>query len=162
MKCFCQLRLIIMLYSLSLALLLRLSSIKSYAMEKNVVILFCGEIIIMKEKELVENYHQLKALYIANGKQFFFVYKSRCRKEMKNERNAEKAPNNNLFIINLFIYASKISFGFIFIIQMQKQGTVHRKRVLQHQKMFIYYLYIYRIYFVRFLFLYPIYMEKFL
>lgn len=56
-----------------------------------------------------------------------FVYKSRCRIEMKNERNAKKAPNNNLFIINLFIYASKISFGFIFIIQMQKQGTVHKK-----------------------------------
>ena len=58
----------------------------------------------------MENYHQLKALRSANGKQF--CVESRCRNEMKNERNAEKAPNNNLFIINLFIYASKISFGF--------------------------------------------------
>lgn len=123
--------------SFSVFLLLRLSSIKSYAtgMEKNVVILFCREIIITKErkknKELVENYHQLKALHFANGKQF--CGESRCKNEMKNERIAEKAPNNNLFIINLFIYASKISFGFIFIIQMQKQGTVHRKRVLQQK-----------------------------
>lgn len=75
---------------------------------------------------------------------------------MKNERNAKKAPNNNLFIINLFIYASKISFGFIFIIQMQKQGTVHKKKSPSTKNYKPTYT------FCSFPFLYPIYMEKFL
>lgn len=120
---------------------------------------------LKKEKELVENYHQLKALCSGNGKQFCV---EKVDAENENEewkkKNAEKAPNNNLFIINLFIYASKISFGFILFYHSNangkskaQQGESFKERTKN------YYINILFVSFFSLLFfIHSIYMEKFL